>query len=196
VNQYAQDEDLTLADQGASPWDAFINANTSNELCQAWLALICEQIPGASAAVVLVENQAMQIYVPMAVWPKASPSMGRLASIVEICLRDRRGVVQSAADGSDQLDLAHLTRIAYPILLEQRVSAVVAVEADCDVGDINKIFRDIHWASAWLSSLLTGRELEEAINAKAQFCVTENYSRSCSKQSTNCGSVLIARGLR
>ena len=47
------------------------------------------------------------------------------------------------------------------------MSAVVAVEADCDDSDVNKIFRDIHWASAWLSSLLTGRELEEAINAKA-----------------------------
>lgn len=172
MNQYAQDDDLAQAN-GASPWDAFINANTSNELCQAWLALICEQIPGASAAAVLVENQEMQIYVPMAVWPKASPSMGRLAKIVELCLRDRRGVVESAAspqqveDAPDQLDLSHLTRIAYPILLEQRVSAVVAVEAECDEGEVNKIFRDIHWASAWLSSLLTGRELEEAITAKA-----------------------------
>ncbi|MGZ8223341.1 MAG: HlyD family efflux transporter periplasmic adaptor subunit [Methylobacter sp.] len=172
MNQDARDDDLAQAD-GASPWDAFINANTSNELCQAWLALICEQIPGASAAAVLVENQEMQIYVPMAVWPKASPSMGRLAKIVELCLRDRRGVVESAAspqqveDAPDQLDLSHLTRIAYPILLEQRVSAVVAVEAECDEGDVNRIFRDIHWASAWLSSLLTGRELEEAITAKA-----------------------------
>jgi RND family efflux transporter MFP subunit len=169
VNQYSQNDASTLADQGASPWDAFINANTSNELCQAWLALICEQIPGASAAAILVENQEMQIYVPMAVWPKASPSMGRLAKIVENCLQERRGVVQSAAlaqkteDGADLL----LTQIAYPILLEQRVSAIVAVEADCEDSDVNKIFRDIHWASAWLSSLLTGRELEEAINAKA-----------------------------
>jgi RND family efflux transporter MFP subunit len=175
--QDAQDNDLTQADQtltGASPWDAFVNANTSNELCQAWLTLICEQIPGARAAAVLVENQEAQIYVPMAVWPKASPSMGRLAKIVETCLRDRRGVFQSSAlsqqveDASEQLDLAHLTQISYPIILEQRVSAVVAVEADCDISDVNKIFRDIHWASAWLSSLLTGRELDEAITAKAR----------------------------
>lgn len=175
--QDAQDNDLTQADQTlteASPWDAFVNANTSNELCQAWLALICEQIPGASAAAVLVENQEAQIYVPMAVWPKASPSMGRLAKIVETCLRDRRGVVQSAAlsqqaeDESGQLDLDHLTQISYPIILEQRVIAVVAVEADCNVDDVNKIFREIHWASAWLSSMLTGRELDEALTAKTR----------------------------
>ncbi len=177
MTQELQDNDLAQADQtltGASPWDAFVNATTSNEFCQAWLALICEQIPGATAAAVLVENQAVQTYVPMAVWPKASLSMGRLAKIVEACLRDRRGVFQSAAlsqpaeDALDQPDLGHLTQISYPIILEQRVIAVVAVEADCDVSDVNKIFRDIHWASAWLSSMLSGRELDEALIAKTR----------------------------
>lgn len=172
--QDAQDNDLTQADQGASPWDAFVNANTANELCQAWLALVCEQIPGASAAAVLVENQAAQTYVPMAVWPKASPNMGRLAKIVEICLRDRRGVFQSAAlsqqaeEALDQLDLGYLTQISYPIILGPRVIAVVAVEADCSVVDVNKIFREIHWAGAWLSNMLSGRELDEALTAKTR----------------------------
>ena len=175
--QNAHDNDLTEAGQsltGASSWDAFVNANTSIELCQAWLALICEQIPGASAAAVLVENQQAQNYVPMAVWPKSSPSMGRLAKVVETCLRDRRGVFQSSAlshrteDGSDQLDLDHLTQISYPIISEQRVIAVVAVEVDCDVGDVNMIFREIHWASAWLSNMLSGRELDEAKAAKTR----------------------------
>lgn len=155
---------------GVSPWDAFVNAETSNELCQAWLGLICEQVPGANAGAVLVENQQLQNYVPMAVWPKANPSMGRLVGIVEKCLTDRRGVFQAAASSqqAEQLDSAHLTQIAYPIILEQRVSAVVAVEADCDISEVNKIFREIHWASAWLSSLLTGRELDDAITAKAR----------------------------
>ncbi len=172
--QDAQDNDLTQADQGASPWDAFVNADTSNELCQAWLALVCEQIPGASAAAVLVENQAAQNYVPMAVWPKASPGMGRLAKIVETCLRDRCGVFRSAAssqqteDASDQSDLGHLTQVSYPIILGQRVIAVVAVEADCSAVDVNKIFREIHWAGAWLSNMLSGRELDEAITVKTR----------------------------
>ena len=174
--QEPHDNDLTEADQtltGASPWDAFVNAATSDEFCQAWLALICEQIQGATAAAVLVENQA-QTYVPMAVWPKASLSMGRLVKIVETCLRDRRGVFQSATlsqpaeDALEQRDLGHLTQISYPIILEQRVIAVVAVEADCSVVDVNKIFREIHWASAWLSSMLSGRELDEALTAKTR----------------------------
>jgi len=177
VIQNPQDNDSAPAEQiitAASPWDAFINADTSNELCQAWLTLICEQIPGATAAAVLVENQAAQNYVPMAVWPTASPGMGRLATIVETCLRDRRGVFQSAAlsqqagDAVDRIDLSHLTQISYPIILGARVIAVVAVEADCDAGDVNKIFRDLHWAGAWLTNLFSRRELDQAITAKAR----------------------------
>lgn len=175
MSQNAEGNDVTKTSQtltGASPWDDFVNAATSKDLCQAWLALICEQIPDATVAAVLVEETQMQSYVPMAVWPKANPSMGRLAKIVETCLRDRRGVFQPAelsqqAEAvSDRVELARLIQIAYPIILEQRVSAVVAIEADCGIAEVNTIFREIHWASAWLSSLLTGRELDEAIQAK------------------------------
>jgi len=177
VIQNPQDNDSAPAEQiitASSPWDAFINADTSNELCQAWLTLICERIPGATAAAVLVENQAAQNYAPMAVWPTASPGMGRLTAIVETCLRDRRGVFQSAAlsqqagDTVGRIDLSHLIQISYPIILRARVIAVVAVEADCDAGDVNKIFRDLHWAGAWLTNLFSGRELDEAITAKAR----------------------------
>jgi hypothetical protein len=159
VFQDAQDRDLTYSNQpaaGSSLWESFVNANTSNELCHAWLALVCEQISGASAAAVLVESREAQTYVPMAVWPEASPSLGRLAKVVETSLRERRGVVQSAAlsqqaeGAAGQLNLAHLTQIAYPLTLDQRVIAVAVVEANCKAGDVNTILREIHWASAWL----------------------------------------------
>lgn len=150
---------------GASPWDDFVNADTSFGLCQAWLALVCENISNVAAAAVLIEDPSQQTFVPMAVWPKASPGMQRLAGIVELCLRDRRGVFQPAS-ASNPAEQAGLIQIAYPIILEQRVSAVVAVEADCGIGDVNGIFRELHWSSAWLSSMLTGQELDQAIQAR------------------------------
>jgi multidrug resistance efflux pump len=164
----------TQSQTDLSLWEAFATAKTANELCHAWLALLCEQIPGATAAAVLVESQDAQTYVPMAVWPEANPSLGRLAKTVETALRERRGVVQSVAlseqtgEASDQRDVAQLKQFAYPLTSNQRVIAVVAVEAICDRDAVNQALRDIHWAGAWLLNLLTGRELEEAIAAKAQ----------------------------
>ena len=101
-----QDNDINCSNQTSTEallWNDFVTAKTANDLCHAWLALICEQIKGASAAAVLVESQEAQIYVPMAVWPEATPNMGRLAKIVEISLRERRSVVQSV-DQSRQAD--------------------------------------------------------------------------------------------
>jgi multidrug resistance efflux pump len=159
----------------ASRWGAFVNAKTSDELCHAWLGLVCEQITGVSAAAVLVESQEAQTYVPMAVWPEATPSMGRLAKIVETSLRERRGVVQSA-DSLEQSEGAppnsgaetNPTQVAYPLILGQRVVAVVAVETNRASADVNKILQEIHWAGAWLSNLFAGKELEEALAAKTQ----------------------------
>lgn len=156
------------------PWEAFVTAKTSNELCSAWLSLLCEQISGMRLAAVLVEGQEAQTYVPMAVWPEANPNMSRLAKVVETSLRERRGVVQTAppeqlndADSSLQ-NLSPLTQLSYPLILEQRVVAVVCMEVDCAHHDVNHIFRQIYWGSAWLTSLFAGRALQEAVIARAR----------------------------
>ena len=168
-------QDLKQPQTNPSLWDAFITAKTANELCHAWLALVCEQIPSATAAVVLVESQEAKTYVPMAAWPHANPGISKLAKIVEAALREHRGVVHSAAlseqagEASDQRDFTRIKQIAYPLIINQDVIAVVAVEAICDSDAVNQILRDIHWASAWLSNLLVERELGEAVTAKARF---------------------------
>jgi len=143
-------------------WDAFVTARTAEQRCQAWLALVCSRIPGARAAAVLVESLEAHTYVPMAVWPEVTPDLGRLGAVVQSTLRDRRGVVQAAAEG------AAGTHLAYPLLLDQRVAGVVAVESSGSSADVDMALRKIHYGSAWLANLLAGRELEEAIRGKAR----------------------------
>ena len=164
----------------AGLWDSFVLAKSSNELCTAWLALLCEQILDVSLAAVLVESQEAKTYVPMAVWPEANPSMARLAKVVESCLRERRGVILSSSQLEDVptenasfeysadliSNLENLTQISYPILLEQQVVAVVVLEVSARNLDESNIFRQIHWASAWLINLLSGRELQNAVAAR------------------------------
>lgn len=141
-------------------WEDFVLAKTANERCEAWLALVCNQIEGAQGAAVLVENLDDKSFVPLAVWPKISPDLGRLGAVVEAALRDRRGVVRPAPEPSKAF------HIAYPLMVDDRVAGVVAVEVLCLRSDIDRILRQIHWGSAWLSNLLTGRDLTEAIQAK------------------------------
>lgn len=143
-----------------SPWEAFVAAKTADALGRAWLALVCERLPGARAAAVLVEAADGQSYVPLAVWPEATPDLNRLAGVVEAALRDRRGVVQPVP-GSGAV-----SHLAYPLLLGERVVGVVALELADGRGEVASALREIHWGSAWLANLLTGRELDEAVRGK------------------------------
>lgn len=143
-----------------SPWDAFISATTADARSHAWLALVCDKIPGAQAAAVLVDHPKDQTFAPLAVWPQASPDLGRLGPVVEMALRERRGVVQPLTEP------AGLTQIAYPLMQDERVAAVVALEVTTSDQVVGLALREIHWASAWLINLLAGRALFEATRAK------------------------------
>lgn len=141
-------------------WDAFVAAKTAEGRCHAWLALVCGKIGGARAAAVLIENTLDHTYVPMAVWPKASPDLGRLGPVVEATLRDRRGIVKPVAESPGA------TQIAYPLMVDDYVAGVVALEAVCPENEVGEVLREIHWGSAWLANLLAGRELSDAIQAR------------------------------
>ena len=141
-------------------WDEFVSAKTANERCQAWLSLVCTRINGAQGAAVLVENLDDRSFVPMAVWPHVSTDLGRLAAVVEAALRERRGVVMPAPAPSPA------THIAYPVRVDERIAAVVAIEILGEKGQVDDHLREIHWGSAWLANLLAGRELSEMIRSR------------------------------
>ncbi len=140
-------------------WDVFVSARTAEERCHAWLMLVCEKIPRTQAAAVLIENTLDHTYVPMAVWPKASPDLGRLGPVVEAALRDRRGIVKPVPESPGVM------QIAYPLLVDDYVAGVVAIEVICIENEVDEVLRDIHWGSAWLTNLLASRELSDAIQA-------------------------------
>lgn len=147
--------------QGApepSAWDALVAARTSDEFCRAWLALVCGQLPGASAAAVLAEAGDGRSYVPIAAWPAPAPEIGRLAGTVQRAVAERRGVVQAGPDAA-----AQSVQIAFPVLVGTRVAGVVAVEAGCAPEEASASLRHIHWASAWLVNLFSGRDLDAAL---------------------------------
>ncbi len=141
-----------------SPWDEFVLSRTVEERCRAWLELICQDVVGATAAATLVQGADGQSFVPLAVWPRPTQDMSRLAGVVEAVLRDRKAVVQPGETGA--------LHIAYPLMLGQRIEGVVAVEATCSQAVAQQVLRDIHWGSAWLANLLAAHEHDEAVRGK------------------------------
>ena len=154
-----QGSDARLFDPSA--WDAFAAAKTSDEFCRAWLALVCAQIPQARAAAVLIESAEARTFVPIAAWPEQAPDLGRLGEAVKRALGERRGVALpgTGAEGRS-------FHIGYPVLLDQRVAAVIAVDAGCSGDEVPAALRHLHWCSAWLANLFGRRELQDALQAR------------------------------
>lgn len=136
-------------------WDRFVAATDGQVFANAWLGLLAERIGHVQAAVVLLENAAEKVFAPLAVWPTAMPDMERLGKVIERVLADRRGTVLDAGAG--------LQRIAYPLIHEERLLAVVALELRGSARDASGAFKEIHWASGWLLNLITSGDKAQAV---------------------------------
>lgn len=163
-------EDSTAPGQTASAtrpgqedrsWDGFVHARTADEFCKAWLVLLCAQMVNARAAAILVENSDAGAYVPIAVWPEPVPDLSRLSDVVGQAINEKRSVVQA-----DEGQQSASTFIAYPVFVEDKVVAIIALDMNGPVTHVQTALRQMHWGSAWLSNLFARRDWDEAIHGR------------------------------
>lgn len=132
-------------------WSLLVNAQTSDQLCRAWLGILCQWIPGTQAGLLLLHEEGDR-YAPAAVWPDPERDMSFLAGAAQEALVDRRGVVRNEASG--------LAQCAYPLLGAQQTYGVVVlhVVARGEAG-MRDALRLLHWGAGWLVGLFDRRQL-------------------------------------
>lgn len=148
-----------LAGAGASSespldfWSLLVSARTSDQLCRAWLGILCQWIPGVQAGLLLLHEEADR-YAPSAVWPDPARDMSFMAGAAQQALVERRGVVQHEASG--------LAQCAYPLLGAQQAYGVVVLHVAAR-GDaaMREALRLLHWGAGWLVGLFDRRDLLE-----------------------------------
>ncbi|MBI5618469.1 MAG: HlyD family efflux transporter periplasmic adaptor subunit [Gammaproteobacteria bacterium] len=141
------------ADAGASTdfWSLLVNAETSDQLCQAWLGILCQWIPGTQAGVLLLLDEG-ENYAPAAVWPDPERDMSALAPVAEEALVERRGIVRETDDGQKQC--------AYPLLSSDLTYGVVILQMlGRGEGPVREALRVLHWGAGWLVGLFDRRQL-------------------------------------
>ena len=143
-------------------WLALAEAQTDEQLCAAWLGVLCLSLVSARAGVVLLA-QADGSYAPVATLPDGR-DVSYLADIATDALRQREGIVRH-----DELGHASL---AYPLQTSAREQAGRtvpgkvhgAVVLDLGLADeaaLERALRLTHWGAGWLLDLLHQRELAE-----------------------------------
>lgn len=140
-------------------WEQFANAKTLESFCLAWQQLFAAQQPSIKAMAILVEHQ--QQFVPISVWPQASKELARLSTVVERCLQQKSAQIQLNAQTG-------LLELAYPLLQEQGVLAIIAAEAQATLVEGQHLLHHLHWGSAWLTHIIQQQQHSQASQVNQQ----------------------------
>jgi RND family efflux transporter MFP subunit len=140
-----------VASEPVDFWSLLVNARTSDELCRAWLGILCQWVPGTQAGLLLL-HEAVDRYAPAAVWPDAERDMSFLADVAQQALVERRGVVLDESSG--------LAQCAYPLVSADKAFGVVVLHvAARGPAPLRDALRLLHWGAGWLVGLFDRRDL-------------------------------------
>ena len=138
---------------GDQAWSALAGAGTAEQLCRAWLPVLCSMVPGVQVGLLLLQD-AEGSYVPAAVWPEGT-ELARLADIARDCLALREGVRRQHKD--------HPTQLAYPLAAGTQLHGAVVLELTDDSPAAARLSaRLTHWGAGWMADLFNQRELASA----------------------------------
>lgn len=139
----------------AEIWRAFSTPGSDEQFCQAWLALLCRQLPHVAAGVVLFQSSDENTFLPVAVWPEVARDLSFLGKVAERALVEGRGVVHRPEDKSDR-DI----HVAYPVEVSKHMFGAVVLEVSIrSETEVHALLRQLHWGIAWLHDLVNRREL-------------------------------------
>lgn len=131
-------------------WAALASAATAEAQCRAWLAVLCNLVPGVQVGLLLLQD-AEGAFVPAAAWPEGT-ELARLADIARDCLARREGV-RRQADGQP-------AQLAYPLVAGSRLHGAVVLELlDDSPATARLSARLTHWGAGWMAELFSQREL-------------------------------------
>lgn len=133
------------------PWSQLAQARTAEQLCQAWLPVLCGMLTRPHSGLLLLQD-ADGSYAPAAVWP-GHTDLSYLGDIAQEALVQRKGVVRNDPAGGP-------TRFAYPLDGGNSLFGVVVVElAGSTDATLNQAMRLLHWGVGWLLDLHNRRAL-------------------------------------
>lgn len=142
--------DISIApaeEQAPDLWERFVSAGDEEAYCRDWLALQCGLIPTALQAV-LVTRQGDGPFAPTALWPERGAEPTRLTEVLERVIEARCGLLLEL-EGA-----AHRFGIAYPLMLDNRMPAVVAMEVEArEEATLRHSMEQLQWGIAWLEVL-------------------------------------------
>lgn len=161
-------QDVAVLDHAL--WSKLENSDDLEDYAAAWLALMCQRIPGTSRAVLILKSRQHGQLEPVAYWPKGRAATAGLSSAAETALREGRGVAQAAKPGEGRAGRApDVVNVAQPVRVDGEPVGIVAVEiANRSKERLAVVMRDLQWGTAWITAAFRNRETQADRSGQAR----------------------------
>ncbi len=148
-------------------WARFTGAGSRDEYFHSWLALQCSRVSKVIQGVLIIGNLKTNSFVPVAKWPQEGVDVERLAEISERVLAERCGLLVELAMPPG-MDTSYPPRygLAYPILINEELCGVVALEVATDEeAQLKSAMDKLQWGESWLELFFCKSKKEESETA-------------------------------
>lgn len=146
-------------------WVEFGTTASRPQFLERWLALLCHQVGGVRAALLLIAGDEANTFAAGAVWPDPQRDMAYLAPLAQQALAERRGVVRAVPG---ELPGA-LACVAYPLEVAGELKAAIVLDAQPrSEALLQQALRQVHWSTAWLIDLFRQQVLADREAALAR----------------------------
>jgi len=133
-------------------WQVLNHTNNPEEYATAWLNIQCSRLENVNRAIVVFGTPDRGPFSPIAVWPEAATGSPRILTAIESVIATKSSCILNTEDAevvnSDNV-------IATPILVDNRIAGVVAIEiAQADNAQQQKTLKDLEWGLVWMQMLV------------------------------------------
>lgn len=144
-------------------WTRFADAKSQRDYCRYWLTLLCSQIPNIIQGVLFLGQPEKKDFVPVCQWPEDGATPRRLVEIFERVLEERCGLlaILEPAQGRHPSPSAGYA-VAYPIMADDRLHGVVAVEVSAtDETQLKAFMEHLQWGCSWMELMVRRQQAQE-----------------------------------
>jgi multidrug resistance efflux pump len=144
-------------------WEEFVASENQDEYCRSWIALQCSIISGAVQGLLFLGDSERRSFAPVSKWPEEGEDPERLAEISERVIEERCGLLVKLNPPED----SHFPSrspygLAYPILIDEKLHGLVAVEVIAETDDqLKHVMGQLQWGVAWMELLFRRRQVSE-----------------------------------
>lgn len=118
---------------------------SGKEFHDTWLAMQCGLVAGAYLGVLVKRKEGSDSFQPVAIWPEPAADIEIVTELIEQVIEQQCGLIST-------LDNKPSYGMAYPIIIDKEINAIVAVAARIsDNKTLKYSMRQLEWGCAWIA---------------------------------------------